>query len=246
MRIVIPARFGSTRLEGKPLRELAGRPLVEHVWRRALEAVGHPGSIVVTSEDSEVLRAAKGFGASTARTDESHQSGTDRVAEVARELGWADDEVVVNLQGDEPFMPAYMIRAVAEGVTAETPMATIAVPMADPARATDAGTVKVVMDARGRAAWFSRLGIPIDRDGAGGVSWFQHVGLYAYRVSTLSRLTTLPPSPAEQAEKLEQLRALHHGIPIQVVVARGPAPLGVDTPADLAEAERLMQESGSR
>lgn len=246
MRIVIPARFASTRLEGKPLRTLADRPLVEHVWRRALEAVGHPGSIIVTSEDADVLRAAKEFGARTARTDASHQSGTDRVAEVAKELGWGDDEVVVNLQGDEPFMPASMIRSVAETVTAETPMATVAVPLTEPDRAADTSTVKVVMDAFGRAAWFSRQPIPFDRDGTGMVAYHQHVGLYAYRVNTLARLTVLPRSPAEDAEKLEQLRALHHGIPLGVAVVRGPAPLGVDTPEDLAEAESLMQQMRAR
>ena len=243
-RVAIPARYASTRLPGKPLRLLAGRPLLEHVYRRALSSGAL--EVVVATDDQRIREVAEGFGATVCMTSPGHLSGTDRLAEVAVRRGWPDDAIVVNLQGDEPQMPPDLIRRVAVEL-AEHPtagIATICARIHQPVEVFDPNVVKVVRDRAGFALYFSRAPIPWHREAfrAGGTgltglpvetAWFRHIGLYAYRVAVLRGYPHLTPAPGERAESLEQLRALWHGIRIQVTEATEAPPPGVDTEADL-------------
>lgn len=254
-RVAIPARYASTRLPGKPLRLLAGRPLIEHVYRRALESAAM--QVVIATDDARIQAAAAGFGATVCMTSPDHRSGTDRLAEVAVRLGWAEDAIVVNVQGDEPHLPPALIRQVAAGL-AEHPdagIATVCARIGDPDELFDANAVKVTRDAQDYALYFSRAPIPWHREAFGmglerlnelpaGGFWFRHIGLYAYRVATLLRYPQWTPAPAEQAESLEQLRALWHGVRIYVAEAVETPPPGVDTEADLARAEAYCPASG--
>jgi 3-deoxy-manno-octulosonate cytidylyltransferase (CMP-KDO synthetase) len=250
-RVVIPARHASTRLPGKPLIPLAGEPMILHVLRRAREA--EPHEVVVATDDARIAEVVEKAGARAVLTSPDHPSGTDRLAEVAATLGFAPDDIVVNLQGDEPLMPAALVRGVAEALAqrADADLATLAVPVRDPAEIANPNCVKVVLDAGGRALYFSRAPIPwvraeyqaLTAPGAlpDGIPVLRHLGLYAYRARTLARLTALVPTPLERAESLEQLRALEHGMHIQVLVHAGtPPPPGVDTPDDVAAAERAL------
>jgi 3-deoxy-manno-octulosonate cytidylyltransferase (CMP-KDO synthetase) len=252
-RVVIPARYASTRLPGKPLRALAGRPMIEHVWRRA--AASGAAEVIVATDDPRIAAACANFGAHVAMTDPSHPSGTDRLAEVARARGWAPDDVVVNVQGDEPLLPSANVAQVAS-LLLEDPgaaLSTLATPIGSLHEFLDPNVVKVVADGRGRALYFSRAPIPWQRDtapaGLGSQSsWagaLRHVGLYAYRCAALLRMAALAPSPLEQAERLEQLRALESGLNIRVAVAvQVPGP-GVDTEADLVAAEAAIAAGGA-
>jgi len=251
-RIVIPARYGAQRLPGKPLRPLAGRTLIEHVWRRASEAGAE--EVVVATDDARIAEAVRGFGGSVEMTAPELPSGTDRCAAVAVARGWDEDEVVVNLQGDEPLMPPRVLRQVAEllATDAAAGIATLCVPIAGMADLLDPNVVKVVSREDGGALYFSRAPIPWDRDaGSGGAALVlgtqpshrgacRHLGLYAYRVGVLLQLTATPPCELEQIEKLEQLRALHAGVRIRVETAREPVGQGVDTPEDLLRVEALL------
>jgi 3-deoxy-manno-octulosonate cytidylyltransferase (CMP-KDO synthetase) len=247
-KIVIPARYGSSRLPGKPLLHLAGKTLLEHVWRVALRA-GAQETLIAT-DDERIVSAARAFGASVVVTATTHQSGTDRLAEVARTRGWASDTVVVNLQGDEPLMPPAALMQVAELLLqdAAAAMATLSTPIESAAEFVDPNVVKVVCDGRGRALYFSRSPIPFERDAvalAGMQSLptalaHRHLGIYAYRVSTLQHLSELSPTPLELCERLEQLRALEAGLHIAVNTAVAVGGPGVDTAADLATVERLL------
>ncbi|MCP5196322.1 MAG: 3-deoxy-manno-octulosonate cytidylyltransferase [Gammaproteobacteria bacterium] len=243
-RVVIPARYASLRLPGKPLRLLAGRPLIEHVYQRAVAS--HASEVVIATDDPRIQAVAERFGATVYMTSPEHPSGTDRLAEVATRCGWPDDVIVVNLQGDEPQMPPILIRQAAAGLEthAEAGIATLCARIDDPADLFDPNVVKVVRDAQDYALYFSRAPIPWHREAFGrgetqrdtlpiGAAWFRHVGLYAYRVSVLTRYPRLTPAPAEQTESLEQLRALWHGIRIHVAEAVEIPPPGVDTEADL-------------
>ncbi len=247
--VVIPARYGATRLPGKPLRLIAGRPMIEHVHRRAMAAGA--ASVVVATDDTRVVEAVEDFGGVAALTRADHASGTDRVAEVAARQGWTPDEVIVNVQGDEPRMPSAAIAAVAKLLEHRgTDMATLATPITDPAELFSPHVVKVVVDDRDGARWFSRAPIPWTRDAftpgevpevlPAGVPFLRHLGLYAYRVDALRRITALPPHPHEEAERLEQLRALADGLSIAVHVLDEPPGHGVDTPEDLARVEALF------
>ena len=253
--VAIPARYGASRLPGKPLRLLAGEPLVLHVARRAL-AAGACEAWVAT-DDQRVADALEGSGVRVAMTAAGHASGTDRLAECARIAGWDDDAIVVNLQGDEPFAPAAGIRAVAETLHASgADIATLAAPIDDADTLFDPNAVKLVRDADGFALYFSRAPIPWHRDvfsrtpaGAastamplprlpeGDSTCLRHIGIYAYRVGFLHRFAAMPPGRLEQLEALEQLRALEAGIRIAVALTPEPFPPGVDTPEDLARAE---------
>jgi 3-deoxy-manno-octulosonate cytidylyltransferase (CMP-KDO synthetase) len=247
-KIVIPARYGSTRLPGKPLLHIAGKPLLEYVWGVALRA-GADETLIAT-DDERIASAAHAFGASIVMTEATHQSGTDRLAEVARTLGWAPDTVVVNLQGDEPLMPPAALTQVAKLLLKETAaaMATLSTPIGSAAEFSDPNVVKVVCDGRGRALYFSRSPIPFERDAHARVGVQsvpvalaqRHLGIYAYRVSTLQRLSELSPTPLELCERLEQLRALESGLQIVVNTACAVPGPGVDTAADLAAVERLL------
>lgn len=250
--VAIPARLGSTRLPRKPLRLLAGRPLVVHVVERARAAGA--AEVVVASDAAEIADVLAPTGVAVAMTRTDHPSGTDRLAEVAAQRGWSDDTVVVNLQGDEPLAPASGIIAVAAALVADpgVPMATLATPLEDAATLFDPNAVKVVRDARGRALYFSRAPLPwardafaIDRDRLPpAVGFLRHIGIYAYRAGFLRTFHAFPKGVLEQAESLEQLRVLEAGHGIAVGLAPEPFPAGVDTEADLARVEALLAERG--
>ncbi len=246
--VAIPARHAATRLPGKPLRLLAGEPLVLHVARRALAAGAR--DVWVAADDARIARALEGAGVRVAMTSPGHASGSDRLAECAAIAGWADDTVVVNLQGDEPFAPAAGIRAVAEVLQASgAAMSTLATPVDDVAMLFDPNVVKLVRAASGDALYFSRAPLPWPRDAfaasrdalpAGG-HWLRHIGIYGYRAGFLRRFAALPPTSLERVESLEQLRALEHGHRIAVALTPAPFPPGVDTPEDLERAEARLQ-----
>ena len=252
-RVVIPARYGSARLPGKPLLQLAGRPLLHWVYLRACASAA--AAVVVATDDERIAVAARGFGAHVVMTAPSHESGTDRIAEVAQAAAWHAHDIVVNLQGDEPLMPPVLVDQVAALLAgyAAADVATLASPIDNLEAQLDPNVVKVVTDLAGRALYFSRAPIPWSRDGASAGLASQrsfegarrHVGLYAYRVAALQRLARLPPTPLEQQEKLEQLRMLENGLEIRVadaLVAPGP---DVNTSEDLARVKaRLKQQAG--
>jgi 3-deoxy-manno-octulosonate cytidylyltransferase (CMP-KDO synthetase) len=232
-RIVIPARLASERLPGKPLLEIAGRTLIEHVWRRAREAAAR--SVVIATDAPEIADHARGFGAEVVLTAGTHQSGSDRIAECVRRLGWPGDTLVVNLQGDEPLMPPACLEQVAALLAADPTAAAASLywPVTDPAEAADPNVVKVVTDRHGAALYFSRSLLPFPRTPADATGWKRHVGLYAYRAAALQAFTASAPTPLERTEKLEQLRFLENGERIVMAQALEYIPAGVDTPADL-------------
>ena len=247
-RAVIPARFGSTRLPGKPLIDLGGRPMIQHVHERVLASGA--AEVVIATDDERIRAAALGFGAEVQMTSAAHASGTDRLAEVALRRGWKEQDVVVNVQGDEPLLPPGLVRQCAALLVADAgaDIATLATPIESLEEFLDPAVVKLVRRADGRALYFSRAPIPWHRDGAvGGLATqgefrgaLRHLGLYAYRVGALQRLAVTIPSPLEQAEKLEQLRALQLGMGIIVGEAlERPGP-GVDTEHDLARVRALL------
>lgn len=226
---IIPARYQSTRLPGKPLLKQTGKYLIQHVWERACSAASLD-TVIIATDDERILQAAGEFGADARMTADSHSTGTDRVAEVAAEL---DCELVVNIQGDEAEIePGAIDTAVAALRDApDAAMSTLAHPTHDAGRAADPNAVKVVCDASGRALYFSRAPIPHPRDAGSDAGWLLHVGLYAYRKDFLLEYTRMPPTPLETTEKLEQLRAIENGYAIQVALTDYEA-LGIDTPAD--------------
>lgn len=248
-RVIIPARYASTRLPGKPLRSIAGRPMLQHVWEQA-RASG-AAHVVVATDDERIADAAAHFGAEVCLTSAHHPSGTERLAEAVERLGCAPSDIIVNLQGDEPLMPPALVRQVAE-LLASTPsadVATLCTPIADARELFDPHIVKLVRDAQGHALYFSRAPIPWHRDGfagdiatlpADGTPFMRHIGLYAYRASFLRAYAGWPASSLEAAESLEQLRVLWHGGRIVAVEAgQLPGP-GVDTEADLSRVAALL------
>jgi len=251
-KVVIPARFASSRLPGKPLRLIAGRPMLEHVYRLA----GRAGAseVIIATDDGRISDACESWGASVCMTRSDHQSGTDRIAEVARRRGWNPGDIVVNVQGDEPMLPPELIVQVAQLLAGSSAadIATLAGKISSLDEYLDPNAVKVVAAEDGRALYFSRAPVPWFRDGApyglASQSRFhgalRHVGLYGYRVAALERLASAPPSPLELAEKLEQLRALEMGMTIMVELARHEPGAGVDTEQDLARVEALLAVSG--
>lgn len=236
--VVIPARWASTRLPGKPLVDLAGQPLLQRVHALALQAGAD--RVIVATDDDRILQAARAFGADAVMTSSACRTGTDRVFEVTQSLDLPADAIVLNLQGDEPSVPPALLRQVVAALVAApgAGMATAACPVRSTSEAHDPNVVKVVLDADLNALYFSRAAIPWDRagDGRDTSSMLRHIGLYAYRVHALQRLAGLPQSQLERVESLEQLRALQHGIGITVAVTDEPPPGGVDSPEDL---ERL-------
>ena len=247
--VAIPARFDASRLPGKPLRPLCGEPLVLHVARRALAAGAD--EVWVAADDERIVRALDGSGVRVALTAKTHASGTDRLAECADIAGWDDDTIVVNLQGDEPFAPAAGIDTVAATLAASAaPMSTLAAAIDDVEDLFDPNVVKLVRGADGHALYFSRAPVPWPRDAFArdrsrlpeGGHWLRHIGIYGYRAGFLRRFAKLPPGRLEQVEALEQLRALEAGHAIAVALTPEPFPPGVDTPEDLARAERHLRE----
>jgi 3-deoxy-manno-octulosonate cytidylyltransferase (CMP-KDO synthetase) len=248
-RVVIPARYASARLPGKALLPIAGKPMVQWVYERAVQS--RAAEVLIATDDLLIVSAAHSFGAETVMTGTSHTSGTDRIAEVARLRRWPERDIVVNVQGDEPLIPPALIEQVATLLEANSgaDMATLAAPILSLQEFLDPNAVKVVTGASGRALYFSRAPIPWTRDGApAGISSQKsfagarrHVGIYAYRVGSLIRLAALAPSPLEIAERLEQLRALQNGFEIRVAdTEQRPGP-DVNTPADLERVEALLQ-----
>lgn len=237
--VVIPARYASVRLPGKPLRTIGGRPMIEHVWRRGRESAAL--DVVIATDDVRIADVAKNFGASVCLTGAQHRSGTERLAEVAEQRGWPDEHIVVNLQGDEPAMPPGLIDQAA-GLLADSDadIATLASPLLSQADFEDPNVVKVVRDDAGNALYFSRAAIPFARDAANRdiarESALHHHGIYAYRCGVLRQLVASPPSRLELVEQLEQLRALSLGMTIRVGIPAVRPGRGVDTEADLAAA----------
>jgi 3-deoxy-manno-octulosonate cytidylyltransferase (CMP-KDO synthetase) len=237
---VIPARYHSTRLPGKPLSDIGGKPMIQHVYENALRAsVLDP--VLVATDDERIAAAVAGFGGRAVMTSADHQTGSDRIAEVARGL---DTEVVVNIQGDEPFVSPRMLEEVVRPLfeDAELPMCTLMNEIPEEAFS-DPAVVKVVTDLAGNALYFSRSLIPYPRRREGHRA-YEHIGIYAYRREFLLAYTALAPTPLEHAESLEQLRALEHGYRIKVVLtgADDYIPLSVDTPEDLERARTLFRE----
>jgi 3-deoxy-manno-octulosonate cytidylyltransferase (CMP-KDO synthetase) len=237
--VIIPARFGSARLPGKPLAMIGERPLIQWVWQSAVASGA--ASVLIATDDERIRAAATRFGADCLMTSAHHSSGTDRIAEVVRARGFAADDIVVNLQGDEPSMPADVISNVARAVrdVALCDMATAVAPVKSLREFLDPNCVKALRAGNGRALYFSRAPVPWPRDSvvAGEPSSFtgawRHIGIYAYRVRSLLQFAAWPPTPLETTEKLEQLRALEHGMHIHLVTLAHSPPAGVDTPEDL-------------
>lgn len=247
--VAIPSRYGSTRLPGKPLRDIGGVPMVVRVAQRALEAGA--SQVVVATDDQRIVDALQGQGVDVCLTRADHASGSDRLAECVAHYGWDDDAIVVNLQGDEPFAPAAGIREVALALAQDdAPMATLATPVLDAHELFDPNVVKLVRAASGRALYFTRAPSPWARDAFAhdrdvlpdGIPFLRHIGIYAYRAGFLKRYATLARTPLEQAESLEQLRVLEHGFPIVARLTPEPFPPGIDTEADLERAERWLAQ----
>ena len=239
---IIPARYASTRFPGKPLQLIAGKPLVQHVVERCREAQSL-ADVIVATDDERIAKVAREF-CTVEMTRTDHPSGTDRIAEVAARL---DCDAVVNVQGDEPLIPATVIDAVASALT-DAQMTTAATPVRNIAEYSDPNAVKVVVDAAGRALYFSRRTIPFVRDSAeespeqqcAAFPFLKHLGIYGYRRDTLKRLIEFAASPLEQAERLEQLRALENGIGIAVCLVEYES-IGVDVPEDVQRVEALLR-----
>jgi len=232
---VIPARLGSSRLPRKPLLPLGGEPLIVVVTRRIAE-LAMCDRLVVATDAREIADAVAEAGFEAVMTSPNHASGTARVAEVVAKPAFSNFNFILNVQGDEPFVAAAAVRGALACLEGGDPLGTAAGSL-DRALVNDPSRVKVVVDARGRAVYFSRAPIPFDRDGNGDVVYHQHVGVYAYTREALEAWVRLPPVPEEQWERLEQLRPLLHGIPMGVTLFDGPAAPGIDTPADLKWAE---------
>jgi len=246
--VIIPARYASTRLPGKPLVDINGKPMVVHVLERARESGAE--RIIVATDHEEVARAVEAVGGEVCMTRVDHQSGTERLAEVVEKCGLSDDTIIVNIQGDEPMIPPAIVRQVAENLAQrDVGMATLAVPIHSAEEAFNPNSVKVVTDAQGYALYFSRATIPWDRDrfaqsrDAIGDTFLRHIGIYGYRAGFIRRYVTWQPSQLEQIEMLEQLRVLWYGEKIHVAVAQTVPGTGVDTPEDLERVRVEMARS---
>lgn len=247
--VVIPARYGSSRFPGKPLATIAGKPMIQHVWEQARKSSA--GRVVVATDDARIVAACEAFGADVVLTRTDHNSGTDRLAEVATQLGLPADAIVVNVQGDEPLIPPSVIDQVAANLAAhpEAGISTLAEPIDDVAALFNPNVVKVSSDVNGLALTFSRAPLPWARDALAqsrdqlpeGVPYRRHIGIYAYRVGFLHDFVSWGPCWLENTESLEQLRALWNGVRIHVADALEAPPGGVDTPEDLERVKRLLE-----
>tara|TARA_R110002073_G_scaffold155231_1_gene310511 strand:- start:1304 stop:2068 length:765 start_codon:yes stop_codon:yes gene_type:complete len=247
--IVIPARYGSTRLPGKPLLDIFGKPMLERVWEQANNSGAE--RVVIATDDARVFDVAQGFGAEVAMTSVDHPSGTDRLQQVAEQLQLPADHIVVNVQGDEPLIPPTVIDQVALNLErhTEASVATLCEEIVTVKDLRNTNVVKVVCDAQGMALYFSRAPIPWPRDAFAETSdempatgkWYRHIGIYAYRTGFLHDYVRWEPAPGERLEQLEQLRALNQGVSIHVEQAIDPVPGGVDTEEDLMLVRGLFQ-----
>ena len=251
--VVIPARMRSTRLPGKMLADIGGKPLV--AWAAERARASGAARVVIATDHDDIARAVGALGWQACMTSAEHPSGTDRIAEAVRALGLGPEAIVVNLQGDEPLVDPRLVGAVAS-MLAERPAAAIATaahPIDSPESFFDPNVVKVVLDEEGYAHYFSRAPIPYARDAFGesrarlpeGLPALRHIGIYAYRVRFLAQYAALTPTPAERFEALEQLRALGHGHRIAVAIWNGALQPGVDTPADLERVRKLLAPAPS-
>ena len=247
--VVIPARYGSSRFPGKPLKVIAGKPMVQLVWEQARKSSAQ--RVVVATDDVRIFEACQAFSAEVLMTRDDHNSGTDRLAEVAAQLGLAADAIVVNVQGDEPMIPPAVINQVASNLAAhpEAGISTLAEPIDDVAALFNPNVVKVSSDINGLALTFSRAPLPWARDALAanrdelpaGVPLRRHIGIYAYRAGFLHDFVSWGPCMLENTENLEQLRALWNGVRIHVADALEAPPAGVDTPEDLERVRRLLE-----
>ena len=252
--VVIPARYASTRLPGKPLSDIAGKPMVQRVWEQACKSSAQ--QVVIATDDKRIFSAAEKFGAQVCLTLPDHPSGTDRLQEVSAQLKLTEDHIVVNVQGDEPLIPPALIDQVANnlGNNDGASIATLCEKIVSIEDVHNPNMVKVVFDASGSALYFSRASIPWARDefarditkmpGAGG--WYRHIGIYAYRAGFLNRYVRWAPAPLEELEQLEQLRALYNGEKIHVDIASEFVPAGVDTEEDLAKVRAVFAGDTTR
>ncbi|WP_117234356.1 3-deoxy-manno-octulosonate cytidylyltransferase [Vibrio maerlii] len=243
--VVIPARYQSTRLPGKPLADIGGKPMVQWVYEQALQAGAD--TVIVATDDERVQQAVLAFGGQVCMTSPDHESGTERLAEVVTKMGIADDHIIVNVQGDEPLIPPTIIRQVADNLAASVaPMATLGVEISDEEEVFNPNAVKVVTDKEGYALYFSRATIPWDRDNFAKQDkvieqpLLRHIGIYAYRAGFINTYINWQPSPIERIESLEQLRVLWHGEKIHVEKALEAPAAGVDTPEDLEQVRALV------
>ena len=247
-KVVIPARYASTRLPGKPLLNIAGKPMIAHVCERAKEAGAD--EVVVATDDQRIFQTVCDLGFKAVMTRADHDSGTERIAEVAKLCGWAGNEIIVNLQGDEPLIPPATLREVAAALAGQQQagIATLAARIIDTAEIFNPNAVKVVLNKAGYALYFSRAPIPWERDTfapsggtpSGNMAYLRHIGLYAYTVDFLNRYCSWDKSPLESVEALEQLRILWHGEAIRVQVVDKTPEAGVDTPEDLMRVARVL------
>lgn len=242
---IIPARFGSSRLPGKPLADINGKPMVVHVMERALESGAK--RVIVATDHPDVAKAVEAAGGEVCLTRPDHESGTERLAEVIELCQFADDEIIVNVQGDEPLIPPVIIRQVADNLAkSEAGMATLAVPIETAEEAFNPNAVKVVRDARGYALYFSRATIPWERERFAvsketvGDTFLRHIGIYAYRAGFIRQYVKWEPSQLEHIELLEQLRVLWYGERIHVDVAKAIPSVGVDTAEDLERVRAIL------
>ncbi|MBL4827486.1 MAG: 3-deoxy-manno-octulosonate cytidylyltransferase [Spongiibacteraceae bacterium] len=248
--VIIPARYASTRLEGKPLLDIAGRPMIQHVYERATHS--QAAQVIIATDDQRIADVAQGFGANVCMTSPDHESGTDRLEEVVSQLALPHDHIVVNVQGDEPLIPASVIDQVANNLAANSQagIATLVEPIKQVETVFDPNAVKVVIDNSGRALYFSRAPIPWDREAWANTDSatlsaqskvYRHIGIYAYRVAFLHQFVGWPVSFLESTEKLEQLRALENGVTIQASEAIETIPAGIDTQEDLEKVRALLK-----
>ena len=248
--VIIPARYPSSRLPGKPLADIGGKPMIQHVYERALQSGA--AEVIIATDDQRIADEVERFGGRSMLTSSEHQSGTERLAEGVEPLALSEDQVVVNVQGDEPFIPPEIIRQVADNLANQrvAPMATLAVPMATSDEVFNPNAVKVVCDSAGDALYFSRAPIPYNRDQFKSLNdqqpeqvdgYMRHIGIYAYRADFIKRYVAWNESPLERIESLEQLRVLWHGEKIHVAEAIMPPAAGIDTPEDLEQARQRIK-----
>lgn len=230
--VVIPARYAATRLPGKPLLDICGKPMLQHTYERALQS--EATRVIIATDDERIRAAAEGFGATVCMTQATHVSGTDRIQEVSGQLQMADSDLVVNVQADEPLIPPNVINQVAENLRqdSEVGIATLCETITDKEEVGDSNSVKVVIDRAGHALYFSRATIPW-QGSASAKNCYRHIGIYAYRVAVLNQFVQWPVCELEVTEKLEQLRALYNGVGVHVAVSSESIPPGVDTERDL-------------
>ncbi|MFZ7343243.1 3-deoxy-manno-octulosonate cytidylyltransferase [Avibacterium volantium] len=249
--VIIPARFASSRLPGKPLADIAGKPMIAHVWQKAQQSGA--SRVVVATDNQAVAQAVQAFGGEVCMTSEHHNSGTERLAEVVEKLALADDEIVVNIQGDEPLIPPVIVQQVADNLAKNgVKMATLAVPLNDAEELFNPNVVKAVADQSGNVLYFSRAPIPWNRDQFAGLSdeqktqlvlqsqYLRHIGIYAYRAGFIKQYVQWQPSALENIESLEQLRVLWYGEKIHIDLAKEVPAVGVDTPEDLEKVRSIL------